>query len=96
MYIKIHNTGDRAVIAVADKELIGKTIEENNLELKITERFYKGEEKTEEEIIEILKKATNVNLVGKKTINAALKAGVISKENILTIQNIPHAQYTTR
>lgn len=95
MYIKIHNTGGRIVIAVADKELIGKTLEENNLELKITERFYKGEEKTEEEIIKILKEATNINLVGKKAINAALKAGIISKENILTIQNIPHAQYTT-
>lgn len=95
MYLKIHKAEGRSIVAVADKELIGKTFEENNLHLEVTERFYKGEEKTEEEIVKILKDATNVNLIGKKTIDAALKAGIISKENIITIQKIPHAQYTS-
>ena len=92
MYVKIHSTGDRQVIAVCDEDLIGKTLKEKDREFKITERFYKGEKKTEDEVIIILKDANNINIVGENSIQAALKAGVITKDNLITIQGIPHAQ----
>lgn len=94
MYLKIHHSGDRTVVALCDKNLIGKRIEDKKLRLDITERFYKGEERIESDIIEILKDATNLNIVGKKSIELALKSGVITKENIIKIKGIPHAQST--
>lgn len=95
MYIKIHQSQDRSVIAVCDKELIGKTLKDNKIEIKISERFYKGEEQAEDYIIKILKDADNINLMGEKAVNAGLKAGVIVKNNIRTIQGVPHAQAVT-
>ena len=49
--IKIHKSAGKEILAVADKEIIGKKFEEGELCLDVSERFYKGEEKTEEEII---------------------------------------------
>ena len=95
MYVKIHRSGERIVVAVADSELIGKTFKDEKYEINVNPSFYKGEEKTEEEVIEILKNADNTNLVGKKAIKAGLKAKIISKENIIIIKGIPHAQSFT-
>jgi uncharacterized protein len=91
MYVKIHISGDSHVIAVCDEYLIGKTLK-NDVTIKISEHFYKGEKKTEQEVINILKTASNINLIGKNAIQAGLKTGVITKENIKTIQGVPHAQ----
>jgi len=43
-----------------------------------------------EEVIEILKRSSNMNLVGKETIKLALENDIIDKESIITIQGIPH------
>ena len=91
MYVKIHKKQGSTVVAIADKELIGKRFEEGKPQLEISEYFYKGEEKSEEEIIALLEEATNVNLVGKKAVALAIKHGIIQEENILQIKKIPHA-----
>ncbi len=99
MYLKIHATGQRYghrfVVAVCDKSLIGKKLrdKEKNIEIEVSERFYKGEEKTEEEVIKILKDATNINLIGEEAVNAGLKAEMITEENIIMIKGVPHAQF---
>jgi len=96
MYIKIHRTntnyGIREIVAVCDEDLLGKTIKGGKIEIKISESFYKGEKKSELYIIEILKKSTNINLIGKESVAAGLKAGIISQENVIDIGGIPHAQ----
>jgi hypothetical protein len=95
MYVKIHENpreDQTPVVAICDEDLIGKKVTDGKLNLHITERFYKGEKKSEEEVIEIIKNADNLNLVGKKTIKLALENGFISEENILIIKGIPHAQ----
>ena len=93
--IKIHRTKFRDVVALCDSDLIGKKFEEKDLQLDITERFYKGEEIEEEKLISILHGADIINIVGKESIELAIKAGVISRQNIIKIAGIPHAQYTT-
>jgi hypothetical protein len=93
MIIKVHKTQDgRKVIAICDSNLIGKKFEEKNLQLDLTSNFYKGEEKSEEEIIESIKGSYIINLVGKNSINLGIKLDIINKNNIIKIKNIPHAQ----
>lgn len=89
--IKVHESMGKKIVAVADKELIGKRFEEGERCLDITERFYKGKEETEEEILKILKQSTNTNFVGKKAVALGVKAGIITKDSIITIKGIPHA-----
>jgi uncharacterized protein len=92
MYVKKHESKDRIVFAVCDEDLIGKKFQEGDLVLDVSERFYKGEKKTNEEIKEIFMNSSNINLVGKKTINFALKLGILNKDSIITVDGIPHAQ----
>jgi len=93
MIIKIHKTPDgRNMVAICDNDLIGKKFEEKNLQLDLTSNFYNGEEKDEQSIIKLLKGAYIINLVGNKAIEMALNLKIITKENIIKIKNIPHAQ----
>ena len=92
MYFKKHLTRDRIILAVCDEDIIGKKFSEGNLTLNISERFYKGEKKSKEELEKLLKNSENVNLVGKKTIKFAIKLGILNKDSLITIRGIPHAQ----
>lgn len=92
MYVKIHTSNDRTIIAICDEDLIGKKFSQKNLILDITERFYKGEIMSDERVSELMKSGTNLNIVGKKSINLAIKNEIIEPANIIKIDNIPHAQ----
>ena len=92
----------RDVVAICDKELLGKKIEEPSgagkgivRQLDIKESFYRGEEVTEEKATEIMKRFARedatFNIAGEKSVTAALKAGIIEKESIGKIQGIPFA-----
>ena len=85
----------RDVVAVCDKELIGKKFEEGKFQLDIKENFFKGKESSKEEVLEIMKNMkledSTFNLVGKKSISVALKAGIISEKGVKKINNIPFA-----
>ncbi len=85
----------RDVVAVCDKELIGKKFEEDKFQLDLKESFYKGKETSQEETLEILKNMKSedatFNIVGEESIETALKAGIISKESIGKIKEIPFA-----
>jgi uncharacterized protein len=93
MYLKLHNSEESTVVAVCDKSLLGKIITEGEKELNISEDFYKGELKNKEEVIEILKQATNANLIGEESISCGIEAKIISEENIIEIKGVKHAQF---
>ncbi len=92
MFAKIHKSGDRNIIAICDENLIGKSFSEGNLNLEITERFYKGEKLTSKQTLELMKDSLNLNIVGEKSIKLALENNIIEKDNIIEIKGIPHAQ----
>jgi len=85
----------RYVVALADKELIGKKFFEGKAQLDIKENFYKGEEKSREEISEVLKNMkiedATFNIVGDKSVALALENQIISEENIGKVQGVKFA-----
>lgn len=92
MYIKEYNSDSGLLVAVCDKDLVGKSFEEGELSLKISERFYKGEEATEGEVITSLQQATVANLVGKRAIQCAIDNNFIDEASVIFIDGVPHAQ----
>lgn len=92
MYIKIHKTPGGKVIAVCDEDILGKTLEDKEHHIKVSEHFYKGEIKDAAAIAPILETATNSNLMGKEAVALGLKLGIIAEENIIVIAGVPHAQ----
>lgn len=83
----------RDIVAICDSDLIGKKFDEGNFQLEVKEEFFKGEEASEEKVVKIIqdmsKEDATFNIVGKRSVNAALKAGIISEEGIKKIQGIP-------
>ena len=85
----------RDVVAICDSELLGKRFEQGKFQLDVKESFFKGDKTDEEKVIEIMKdmekEDSTFNIIGKKSVNAAIKAGIITKEGIGKIQGIPFA-----
>ena len=92
MFVKIHKSY-RDVVAVCDSKLIGKVFEEGDFQLDVKESFFKGDEVSESEVIDILqdmsKEDATFNIVGERSVDCALKAGIISDEGIKKIKGIP-------
>jgi len=85
----------RNVVAICDSELLGKRFEEGKFQLDVKESFYKGEEVSEEEAIRTMKRMSaedaTFNIVGKNSVDIALKAGIVVEEGIGEIQGVPFA-----
>jgi len=94
MFIKIIRS-QRDIVAICDSDLIGKKFEEGNLQIDVKENFYLGKEASEEEVIDTIQKMARedatFNIVGKNSVNAALKSGLIREDGIVKIQGIPVA-----
>lgn len=94
MQIKIHEAY-RKIVALCDTSLIGKKFEEGVRQIEIKPGFFQGEEKNKKETIEILedmrKEDATFNIVGKESVDCALKAGIIKPEGIITIDSVPIA-----
>jgi|TARA_Y100000310_G_C20702929_1_gene831721 hypothetical protein len=92
MFVNIIKTY-REVVAICDADLLGKKFEEGMFQLDVKENFFKGEKCSEEEVINIIKSKSiddaTFNIIGEKSVNTALKAGIISKDQIKKIQGIP-------
>jgi len=85
----------RDVVAICDKELLGKKFEEGKFQLDVKESFFKGKESSREETFKIMKdmklEDSTFNIIGEKSIKTALEAGIISEEGIGKINNTPFA-----
>jgi len=85
----------RDTVAICDSELIGKIFEHGNFQLEVKESFYKGKKVSEQELAEIMndmaQEDATFNIVGEKSINVALKEGIIDKDCIKQIQGVPFA-----
>lgn len=94
MYLKIHETVDGKIVAACDKELIGKILEDENyhLDLKKSKSFYVGKKATKTDLKNALKDFYSANLVGKNTVDVAIKSGFAHKEDVIYINTTPHIQ----
>jgi hypothetical protein len=92
--IKIHRSY-RNVIAIADLDLIGKRFEEGIKQLDVRESFYKDKEISKEDLIKLMqrqqKEDASFNIVGEKSVQAALEAGIINEDAIGKVNNVPFA-----
>jgi hypothetical protein len=94
MFVKIHKSY-RDIVAICDENLLGKFFEEGKFQLEIKENFFEGEKTSSEELLKIMenyrKEDATFNIIGDKSTDLALKAGIINKEGIKKIQGIPFA-----
>jgi len=92
---KIFKQGDDTLLAISDSNIVGKTLKEKDIEMKVSEEFYSEEFCDDERALALIKNSTIVNAIGESIINLMLKEKLIEKENILKINGVPHAQIIT-
>ncbi len=94
MYLKIHETRGGRIVAICDEDLIGKVLQhkETVLDLDKYRDFYVGTKADEKEIENVLKNFSSANIVGKTSVSVAVKLKIVSKEDIVYINRVPHVQ----
>lgn len=91
---KVFGAKREIVLAICDDDLLDKKIKTKKLEVKISKKFY-GERIIEDETtaVRMMGRCTIANLTGERIVALAQKHGFITKENIISIGGIPHAQF---
>jgi hypothetical protein len=91
LIVKKHVSGEgKLILAVCDKELLGKVFEEGKKHLDLSADFYEGETMDEDMVQSYLKKAYIINAIGKNAVGCCLKAGLIEKGSTKEILKIPY------
>ncbi len=80
----------QVIIVITDSELVGNVFTEGNKQLDLSKDFYKGEEKTLEEVKLVIEKAYVLHLTGKRIVQFATDLGYVQK--VIVIDSIPHAE----
>ncbi|MFA5452948.1 MAG: DUF424 family protein [Candidatus Methanomethylophilaceae archaeon] len=90
--IRIHSNHDTRLLAACDEELLGQTYRENSMRITVSDAFYNAEVVSEEVLIERMRSVAIMNLVGEKTVSVAIKEGYVSKDCVIVIDGVKHAQ----
>ncbi|MBT7903452.1 DUF424 family protein [Candidatus Woesearchaeota archaeon] len=86
-------TSERGIlITITDKDILGKTFEEGDAFLDLSSNYYSGEEMEISDLEKIMKNSYMLIFTGAISVQFAIKHKLISEENVLHIQKIPHAQ----
>ena len=100
-WAKVFATKYDLVLAVCDEELLERELkmrhdskgEGKTLKVKISKNFYGGMLVNESIVTRLMQKATIGNLMGSRAVELAAKSGFIVRENIILIDEVPHAQF---
>jgi hypothetical protein len=96
MLVKVHKA-TRYVVAICDTELYGKKYFDSDglRQIDLTTQFFNGEEKNPEEVAEIIvdfaREDASFNIVGEIACKTALEVGLVDKNGITKIADIPTA-----
>lgn len=93
VYMRVSETHEHYVVAMCDKPLLGKTLQDGKIKFKITEEFYGNELVDLKTCLAHLEKATIANMVGKKAVQTAINAGLVHEQAVIYIEGHPHAQW---
>lgn len=87
--MKEHVVGTTRIIGACDRELLGKTIkDETGLEINVDEKFYGGMLVDKEDLLNTIKNANSVNLIGNRIVETVLEKGVGRMESVKKVGGI--------
>ena len=91
MLLRIHRSANnKTVVGICDRELLGTTLTEGDLNIEISPFFFGNHEATEEEILAALKDCENINMFGERCIDLAIRHGYVEKDCCRFIGGVPH------
>ncbi len=85
-YLKIHNIDGQKLIAICDKEILGKTIPHNGVKLKIREAFYGKVEYEADEVLRELESFSQLNVFGERIAKLMIENKIVHPDVFLWIE----------
>ncbi len=92
MIAKVYEIDYRTIVAVCDKEHLGKEYSDGKLNFRVSEKFFGGKEISDEELVNLVRVADTVNAFGNKCTGILQREGLISENSVILIKGIKHAQ----
>jgi hypothetical protein len=77
------------MLNICDAELVGRTLRQSDLEIRITKSYYGDRVVDEREAESLLRNSSIINMAGKKTIDLSIKLGIGSAKGVKEIEGIP-------
>ncbi|PIY90480.1 MAG: DUF424 domain-containing protein [Nitrosopumilales archaeon CG_4_10_14_0_8_um_filter_34_8] len=87
--VKVTEYQKNLMLNICDADLLGKSISENELTMKISESYYGNEIIEIDEAKKLLETSTIINMVGKDTISLSLELGIGSENGVKKISDVP-------
>ncbi|NHJ46335.1 MAG: DUF424 family protein [Asgard group archaeon] len=84
-YLRSRQIENEYLVSICDSHLLGETLCEGDVELYVNERFFSGELVTVEKCLVEMAKATNLNIIGKAIVEAAIKERMINEHSVMWI-----------
>jgi len=95
VYVKVMEVNDvggvKIVVAVCDKELLGREFTEGEVVLTVNKDFFEGFLTDVDEALHYIRNAFTAVIVGEGIVNEAIKAGIIHPEAVLKVSGVPYA-----
>ncbi len=87
-----HHSEGRLILAVCDKSVHGKRLEDGEAVLDLSSKFYHGEEKDAAAIEKLMLQAYTIHAVGKNAVAAVIKLRLATRDDTKTVAGVPHVQ----
>lgn len=93
--LKVHKSPGRLVVSLCDIDILGKKFEDKKAEIEVKKRFYEGKVLPEASMIKEIREATDINAVGKESVQFLIKKKLISASDVRKIAGVPVANLFT-
>lgn len=90
--VAVKSSPHGTVLIITDTDLIGKTFEDEKLQLDLRKAFYVGEVMNVEEIAAKIEGSYVLHVTGPKAVAFVESLGYINSVKVLEIDGIPHAE----
>ncbi|MCL5983959.1 MAG: DUF424 family protein [Candidatus Thermoplasmatota archaeon] len=92
MVVRVHRTQGETVLAACDRDLLGKKLMTGRREYLVSPGFYGSTPVAEEELVQLIRASTIVNLLGSRTVGVAKKAGLLEEGATTLLDGVEHAE----
>ncbi|HXW37913.1 MAG TPA: DUF424 domain-containing protein [Nitrososphaerales archaeon] len=80
---------ESTLVNICDEELLGRTVTEGRLQVKISKEFYCKEIVDEWKALQLIKQCSIVNLAGDRSVALALRNKIGAEQAIRKIEGVP-------
>lgn len=96
VFVRIYEFEEETIIVACDPEVLGRVLVDLSRKIRfyVDPNYFRGDLRDLQYFVDLLKTASNATLVGKKVVEAALKAGYIHPDAILHVEDVPIALFT--